>query len=307
MRFWATSVALGALVAGLRAQTAEPSVSVLPARPDVWRYSGLYSVSGNQTALRNWNAGGQSSLNIGVVVRQQLKYTRNRLSAHQMFDFNYAGNYQGDLFIKTDDKLEYNLRLDHETKKAGEFKVSAFASLKSQSFNGYSKPTDPDSAYISRFLAPGYGLAGAGATYKRAGLELYLSPVTSKLTVVRDPRLSAQGAFGVVAGERFRNEVGAFFNLRYKRDFVPALKVDARLDLYSNYIQNPLWVDVNADVLLLIKATSFLSVTARVQSIYDRDVLVRDSNADGKLDSPGIQWKQLLGVGLSYTLGAQKL
>ena len=81
MRYWATSVALGALVAGLRAQTAEPSVSVLPARPDVWKYSGLYSVSGNQTALRNWNAGGQSSLNIGVVVRQQLKYTRNRLSS----------------------------------------------------------------------------------------------------------------------------------------------------------------------------------------------------------------------------------
>lgn len=58
MRYWATSVALGALVVGLRAQTAEPFVSVLPARPNIWNYSGLYSVSGNQTALKNWNAGG---------------------------------------------------------------------------------------------------------------------------------------------------------------------------------------------------------------------------------------------------------
>lgn len=292
---------------GAWAQSALPEEAPAPSRPKAWKYSGLYSVSGNQTALRNWNAGGQSSLNVGVVVRQQLKYTQQRFSAHQMFDFNYAGNYQGALFIKTDDKLEYNLRLDHETKRAGEFKVSGFASLKSQSFNGYSKPTDPDSAYISRFLAPGYGLAGAGATYKRNGLEMYLSPVTSKLTVVRDPRLSNQGAFGVVVGKTFRNEVGAYFNVRYKREFAPALKVDARVDLYSNYIQNPQWVDVNADVLFLIKATSFLSITARVQGVYDRDIAVRDSNDDGKLDAPGIQWKQLLGVGLSYTLGAQKL
>jgi hypothetical protein len=59
--------------------------------------------------------------------------------------------------------------------------------------------------------------------------------------------------------------------------------------------------------LVLIKATSFLTVTSRVQTIYDRDILVRDSNGDGKLDASGVQWKQLLGVGLSYTLGAKKI
>jgi hypothetical protein len=289
------------------AQNTEPTVSVLPAAQSPWKYSGLYSVSGNQTALRNWNAGGQSSLNIGVVLRQQLKYSRDRLSVHQLLDVNYAGNYQGALFIKTDDKLEYNLRVDHETKKVSEYTFSAFGSLKTQSFDGFSKPTDPDSAYISRFLAPGYGLTGFGMTFKRRGLECYLSPVTGKMTVVNDARLREAGAFGVTPGETFRSEVGAYCNFRYRKEFAPALKLDSRIDLYSNYLQNPLWIDINADVLVLIRAPSFLPVTTRVQSIYDRDILVRDSNEDGKLDASGVQWKQLLGVGLSYTLGAKKL
>jgi hypothetical protein len=127
------------------------------------------------------------------------------------------------------------------------------------------------------------------------------------MTVVNDARLREAGAFGVTPGETFRSEVGAYCNFRYKKEFAPALKLDARIDLYSNYLQNPLWIDVNADVLVLIRATSFLTVTTRVQSIYDRDILVRDSNEDGKLDASGVQWKQLLGVGLSYTLGAKKL
>ncbi|MDP4602172.1 MAG: hypothetical protein NWS18_04430 [Schleiferiaceae bacterium] len=46
MQYWATSVALGALVAGL------------PARANSWKSSGLDSVVDNQTAPRTWNAPG---------------------------------------------------------------------------------------------------------------------------------------------------------------------------------------------------------------------------------------------------------
>jgi hypothetical protein len=46
MQYWATSVALGALVAGLRA------------RANSRKSSGLYRVSGNQTAPQNLNAPG---------------------------------------------------------------------------------------------------------------------------------------------------------------------------------------------------------------------------------------------------------
>jgi len=46
MQYWATSVALGALVEGLRA------------RAKSRKSSGLYSVSGNQTAPQNLNAPG---------------------------------------------------------------------------------------------------------------------------------------------------------------------------------------------------------------------------------------------------------
>jgi hypothetical protein len=44
----------------------------------------------------------------------------------------------------------------------------------------------------------------------------------------------------------------------------------------------------------------------RTQGIYDRDIAVRDSNGDGKVDAPGIQLKQLSGVGLTYNFGTIK-
>jgi hypothetical protein len=46
MQYLVTSVALGALVAGL------------PARANSWKSSGLDSVVGNQTAHQTWNAPG---------------------------------------------------------------------------------------------------------------------------------------------------------------------------------------------------------------------------------------------------------
>ncbi|MGC6532215.1 MAG: hypothetical protein ACON34_04345, partial [Flavobacteriales bacterium] len=64
--------------------------------------------------------------------------------------------------------------------------------------------------------------------------------------------------------------------------------------------------DVDSDLLLVYKATNYLSITLRTQAIYDRDIIVRDSNGDGKLDAPGIQLKQLSGVGLTYNFGAIK-
>jgi hypothetical protein len=44
-------------------------------------------------------------------------------------------------------------------------------------------------------------------------------------------------------------------------------------------------------------------VTLRSQNLFDRDVLLRDTNGDGKLDASGIQTKQFMGLGLTYEFG----
>ena len=271
-----------------------------------WTFSGLYGATFNQTFLRQWNAGGQNSLNTGFILRQSADYARDKWSATHLLDAAYGLNFQEGIVRKIDDKLEYNLRVDHLISGQPMWKLSGFGSLKSQWYKGFAKPGDPDTAYVSRFLAPGYALAGIGLTHKDAFLEFYFSPVTAKYTVVLDPRLQAQGLFGLSPGQALRQEMGAYMNMRFKRNFPNKLAVDLRTNLFGNYLASPFSIDVDADILLVYKATNHLSITLRTQGIFDRDIAVRDSNGDGKVDTPGIQLKQLSGVGLTYNFGSIK-
>ncbi len=271
-----------------------------------WTFSGLYGATFNQTFLRQWNAGGQNSLNTGFILRQSADYARDKWSATHLLDAAYGLNFQEGIVRKMDDKLEYNLRVDHLISGQPLWKLSGFGSLKSQWYKGFAKPDDPDTAYVSRFLAPGYALAGLGLTHKDDFVEFYFSPVTAKYTVVLDPRLQAQGLFGLSPGQALRQEMGAYMNMRFKRNFPNKLAVDLRTNLFGNYLATPFSIDVDADILLVYKATNYLSITLRTQGIFDRDIAVRDSNGDGKVDAPGIQLKQLSGVGLTYNFGSIK-
>ena len=160
-----------------------------------WTFSGLYGATFNQTFLRQWNAGGQNSLNTGFILRQSADYARDKWSATHLLDAAYGLNFQEGIVRKIDDKLEYNLRVDHLISGQPMWKLSGFGSLKSQWYKGFAKPGDPDTAYVSRFLAPGYALAGIGLTHKDAFLEFYFSPVTAKYTVVLDPPPPSAGPF----------------------------------------------------------------------------------------------------------------
>ena len=271
-----------------------------------WTLSGLYGATFNQTLLRNWNAGGQNSLTTGFILRQSAEYSSETWSANQLLDAAYSLNFQEGVVRKIDDKLEYNLRLDHILSGQPLWKLSGFGSFKTQWYKGYAKPGDPDTAYVSRFLAPAYTIAGLGLTHKNEFVDLYFSPVTAKHTFVRDERLQAQGVFGLQPGQTFRQELGAYLNFRLKRNFPNKISVDFRTNLFGNYLAQPFSIDVDSDLLLVYKATNYLSITLRTQGIFDRDIAVRDSNGDGKVDAPGIQLKQLSGVGLTYNFGSIK-
>lgn len=271
-----------------------------------WSFSGLYGATFNQTLLRQWNAGGQNSLNTGFILRQSAEYSTEKWAATQLLDAAYGLNFQEGVVRKIDDKLEYNLRLDRILSGQPLWKLSGFGSFKTQWYRGYANPEDADTAYVSRFMAPAYSLAGIGVTHKDEFIELYFSPLTAKYTIVLDPQLQTLGSFGVTSGQSLRQEMGAYMNLRAKRNFPNKLALDLRMNLFANYLAQPFSIDVDADILLVYKATNHLSITLRTQGIYDRDISVRDSNGDGKVDAPGIQLKQLSGVGLTYNFGTIK-
>ena len=266
-----------------------------------WSFPAIYGVSFNQTVLRPWNAGGQNNLSAGAILRQQAIAERGSWRWEQLLDAAYSLNIQEGVARKIDDKLEYATRFDYLLREDPLWKLSGFTSFKTQFVKGFAKPGD--TVYVSRAFAPAYGIAGIGLTHKNDGFELYASPVTAKFTWVLDSALSAQGVFGLQPGQRFRQELGLYGNARFQKSFKGGIKMDLRLNAFANYLQAPFSIDVDSDLLLVYKNKGPLSVTLRSQNLFDRDVLLRDTNGDGKLDASGIQTKQFMGLGLTYEFG----
>ena len=75
------------------------------------------------------------------------------------------------------------------------------------------------------------------------------------------------------------------------------LGLTTKLELFSNYLENPQNVDVNYDLLLDFKLRSFLTARAQLTLIYDDDQKI--PNAAGK-PVAALQVRQMFGLGLAY-------
>lgn len=269
-----------------------------------WSYAGLYSFSVSQTSLTNWNAGGENSLNINTLLRQAADYTGPSWQWKNTLDANYAINYQGASALKTGDKLELTSRLDRNMNESGTWTMSAFANFRTQFADGFANREA--SQAISTWMAPGYLTAGLGFTHKVEGLEMYLSPVTMKQTYVLDDSLSSVGVFGLDPGQTIRTEMGAYLNATYTKALTERIDLTSNLNLFSNYLEDPQNIDVNWETILLLEAWDVITVSLHLHLIYDNDILVANPDVNGNFQSPGTQFKQVLGVGLSYAFGKYK-
>ena len=111
---------------------------------------------------------------------------------------------------------------------------------------------------------------------------VFLAPFTSKSTYVLDDALSAAGMFGVAPGERARHEVGGYIRLGLKEKVTENVTYAVRLDLFSNYLEEPEAVDIFSDHVLTLKVNDWLSTTLGLTLIYDKDVqlLLREPDPD---------------------------
>jgi hypothetical protein len=86
-----------------------------------------------------------------------------------------------------------------------------------------------------------------------------------------------------------------------KYNFTIAKNIDlkSKLELFSNYLNNPQNIDVNAEALFNFKVNEWFSASLQWTLIYDDDIDIRD--ADGNI-GPRTQFKSVLGIGISYKM-----
>jgi hypothetical protein len=302
----------------LNAQTTDAEKAIRTLSKDSimgWKTGGVLGLSISQASFTNWAAGGQNTVAIGGLVNIFAKYKSEKDSWDTMLDLGYGLLKQGKdaNFIKTDDKVDFTSK--YGRKASSKWYYAGLVNFKTQMTAGYNYPND--SLRISDLLAPAYVLAAIGMDYKPSDkLTAFIAPITSKNTIVNNTDLANAGAFGVdkavydaegnilTPGKKSRSEVGGYVRMVYQQTFFDdkSVSITSKLDLFSNYKNNPQNIDVSWETIIALKVNKFITTTITSHLVYDDDITISvDTNDDGIIDESGprTQFKEVIGVGLN--------
>jgi hypothetical protein len=274
-----------------------------------WKTGGVLTINMAQTSLTNWAAGGQNSVAMNGLFSSFANYKKGNSVWDNSLDLGYGLMKQGNEdFRKTDDKID--LLSKYGQKAFKNVYYAALFNFKTQFTDGYNYPDVTKK--ISSFFAPAYITLALGLDYKpNPYFSAFVAPATAKFTFVTDKTLSDLGAFGVTPGETTKSEIGGYIRAIYSRNDFKAeilknVSFTTKIDLFSNYIENPQNVDVSWETLLAFKVNKFLSVNFNTLLVYDDNItILKDKNGNGIIE-PGegvkslVQFKEIFGVGFSF-------
>jgi hypothetical protein len=275
-----------------------------------WKTGGVIAINLAQTSLTNWVAGGQNSVATNGILSVSANYKRNKSVWVNTLDMGYGLLKQGKKtgFRKTDDKIDFLSKYGFDAFK--NFYYAALFNFKTQMTPGYNYPND--SVKISDLFSPAYFLIALGMDFKPDEyLSVFLAPVTARIIYVRDKVLYGAGAFGVEPGKKSKSEVGGYFRAIYtknnfKSEILKNVSFTTKVDLFTNYNNNPQNFVVNWETLIAFKVNRYISANLNTQLLYDDKIKVpTDKNKNGIIE-PGeavgslIQYKEILGAGFSY-------
>ena len=296
------SLALLATVAtGAQAQD---STTEATAPESNWKVNGITGINTAQTALVNWSAGGENSVAWNLYLNVNANYKKDKWSWDNALVTDFGMTYTtSNEWLKNVDKLNLSTKVGHLI--SSHWSISALGDLLTQFARGYDASTNPNVAgnrdkYISTLFAPGYFTAALGADYKpNDNLSVLFSPVTGKMTFVLDKKLSDVGAFGVKPGKRLLAELGASIVANYKKKLAENIDFSTKLTLFTAYNSDFGNIDVNWDMMIAFKINKFLTTTLTTNLIYDDNV--KSVDKAGNLRGPKVQFREVLGLGLSYS------
>lgn len=265
----------------------------------LWTTGGVFNLNIGQGCQQNWAAGGDDfSFSLNTYLGLWGRYKKDRISWDNSANLNYGLiNTTSQGTRKNDDRIDLTSKVGYELTK--NLNLAFLANFQTQFSKGYAYNGDGTKDLLSDFMSPGYLLLSLGLDYKPAeGLSIFISPLTSRWTFVMNDELSSKGSYGVTPGEHVKNEIGAFASITYMKKFNDRISYNGRLDLFSNYQHNPQNVDFMLNNMLTLQISKILAANVGLDMIYDDDVKLFGPDHD----SPALQIKQVIGVGLAVKL-----
>lgn len=251
-----------------------------------WTKKGNFSLLFNQSAYnKQWLGGGTSNVAGNFGLNYDFNYKKGDVVWDNKLIVAYGlSKIKGiERTAKTDDRLDLNSLWGK--KATGDWYYSFYFNFKTQMDVGY----DKNGNLISHFFSPAYFQLGPGFLWKKDNnLSVNFSPAAAKLIVIHPHFTDLGPSFGVLQGDATRFEFGASITAHYKLVVMTNVFIENRLNLYSNYLDDPQNVDVNYQMNLIMKINKYLSANVALQTIYD----------DNSIQA--VQVSEVFGLGVNF-------
>lgn len=264
-----------------------------------WAFDADGGVNMAQTSLTNWAAGGESSIAGNARLNMNLAYRNGGHKWETKLNTEYGLIYdKTDGLNKTVDNLLVSMRYGYAI-PGGRFFYTTYVEFQTQYDKGYANVGDED--YISNIMAPGYLNTSIGIEYKLGKLlSVYYAPASGRTTFVLDPYLSSIGAFGVEPGKDVVFQIGMALTTALEWTFYKNMTLKTDANFFTPYDQDFGNIVVDWNFRLEMAVNKFLTASVGTSLKYDDKVTTVDEN--GNVRGPKVQFKEMLTVGLGYTL-----
>ena len=274
----------------------DPIKIVLPP----WTLIGNGSIGFTQTSLTNWAKGGESSLLLLAIGKYNANYSKDKVKWENGAEFRYGITRSKTTGLeKNDDKIEFQSRFGYQAYKKWYYSIES--NFKTQFANGYAYPDKVNP--ISAFMAPGYLTISLGFDYKpNKNFSLFLSPMTSKTTYIRDTTLISPIKYGFPPGAKTLWEPGLILKSNWHLKISDNITYDTKGEFFDNYRDAFQKVSAEWDQTFIMQVNRFINVRVMTMMIYDYNTKFPILDASGNVigQKPKLQFEELFTLGLVY-------
>ena len=248
----------------------------------------------------SWESGGVPNLmlrvtsNLSFIYKKQMWYFKSAFDGAYAMTWDNVNNLQ-----KKEDRFQFTNTFGLRTAVNSKFYYTALVDLKSQFSPGYKSPSDQ--TIISRLFSPAFLITSLGMSFKNNGWDITLAPISGRFTFVLDTAISNMGIYSEVKpGKTIAANIGFYASIIYKKEFLKMMYFNTKMELFSNYTNNPQNIDVDWENKLGIKITPFLAAELYCRLVY-KDKSRYQVAGSTELRGPRLQINESFNIGLTYS------
>lgn len=297
-------------------------------KPQYWTNKLVTNINFGQTFLSQWAAGGYNNVSLSGTIDGSANYAKGKLvgTNHLVLDYGFLYSADKPILQKNKDRILFESKWGYET-PVKHLAYSASFDFRTQFNNNYdyktpATATDTEEPSVADWLdarklksglfSPAYINVGVGALWTpKPWFSLNIAPISGGAVIVSIPELRKTYGMALVDGSTTeyrsaRMEFGTQMKLDMGWVINENFSYTTQATLFYNYLTPKVEPRITWDNKISWKVARFFAINLSTFLIYDPMVLVRASQKGGPVDSKGVQFKEFLEVGFTYSIANKK-